>query len=104
RSRMRCWCVPRWTSGIWSCFAWSGCGRVRSVVPLRLGDRVLGALTLVSADSGRALDQADVSLAEELASRAAVAIENARLYSQRTEIAHTLQQSLLPQRLPEIPG
>jgi serine phosphatase RsbU (regulator of sigma subunit) len=33
-----------------------------------------------------------------------VAIENARLYSERSEIAHTLQQSLLPQELPEIPG
>ena len=36
--------------------------------------------------------------------RAAVAIENARLYSERSLIAHTLQQSLLPEQLPQLPG
>ena len=39
-----------------------------------------------------------------LASQAAVAIENSRLYSERSAIARTLQKSLLPERLPEIPG
>ena len=48
--------------------------------------------------------QADVQLAEELARRAATAIDNARLYTERTHIAHTLQARLLPARLPEIPG
>jgi len=74
------------------------------VVPVRLGDRILGALTLVSSDSGRVLDEFDRKLAEQVAARAAVAIENSRLYSQRSSIARTLQQSLLPERLPEIPG
>jgi PAS domain S-box-containing protein len=74
------------------------------VVPMRLADRILGALTLVSADSGRPLDQLDLELAAQVAARAALAIENARVYSQRAEIAHTLQQSLLPSQLPEIPG
>jgi len=78
--------------------------RSGAVVPMRLGNRILGALTLVGTDSGRTINEADVVLAEELATRAAAAIENARLYSQRNEIAHTLQQSLLPQRLPDIPG
>jgi PAS domain S-box-containing protein len=74
------------------------------IVPMLSGDRILGALTLVSADSGRVLDQFDVSLAEQVAARSAVAIENSRLYSERSAIAHTLQQSLLPEQLPEIAG
>ncbi len=74
------------------------------VVPMRIGGRTLGTLTLVTAESGRVLEQADLELAEQVAARAAVAIENARLYSERSEIAHTLQQSLLPEQLPDIPG
>jgi PAS domain S-box-containing protein len=74
------------------------------VVPMRIGKRTLGALTMVSAESGRVLEQSDVRLAEEIAARAAVAIENARVHSERSAIAHTLQQSLLPERPPEIPG
>ncbi|MDQ6728747.1 MAG: SpoIIE family protein phosphatase [Actinomycetota bacterium] len=79
---------------------------MRSVVlvPMRLGSRILGAMTLVSAESARVLDQSDVAIAEQIAARAAVAIENSRLYSERSRIAHTLQQSLVPARLPEIPG
>jgi serine phosphatase RsbU (regulator of sigma subunit) len=45
-----------------------------------------------------------VEFAEELARRAGMAIDNARLYTERTRIAHTLQARLLPERLPEIPG
>ena len=79
---------------------------MRSVVlvPMRLGSRSLGAMTLVSAESGRVLDQSDVAMAEQIAARAAGAIENSRLYSERSRIAHTLQQSLVPDKLPEIPG
>ncbi len=78
--------------------------RSAAIVAIRLGRRILGGMTLVGAESGRVLDHADLTLAEEIASRAAVAIENARLYSERSTIARTLQQSLLPERLPEIPG
>jgi PAS domain S-box-containing protein len=79
--------------------------RMRSVaiVPMRIGERILGAMTLVSAESARALDQFELESIEQVATRAAVAIENARLYAERSEIAHTLQQSLLPDELPEIP-
>lgn len=78
--------------------------RSAAVVPMRIGNRTLGAMTLVSAESGRALGPLDVELAEQIAARAAVAIENSRVYSERSSIAHTLQQSLLPEQLPEIPG
>jgi serine phosphatase RsbU (regulator of sigma subunit) len=74
------------------------------IVPMRVGNRILGAMTLVSADSGRVLDRFDLALAEQVADRSAVAIENSRLYGERSAIAHTLQQSLLPEQLPEIPG
>ena len=74
------------------------------IVPMKLGEKVLGALTLVSAESARELDSHDLALAEQMAARAAVAIENSRLYSERSMIARTLQQSLLPDQLPDIPG
>jgi PAS domain S-box-containing protein len=50
------------------------------LVPLRIQDRVLGTISYVMSDSLRRYSQADVTFAEELARRASVAIENARLY------------------------
>jgi PAS domain S-box-containing protein len=50
------------------------------VVPLSVGHRVLGVMTFVWAESGFRYDRDDLALAEDLAHRAAVAIENARLY------------------------
>jgi PAS domain S-box-containing protein len=49
-------------------------------VPLRSRGAILGALSLVAAESGRAFRRADFELALELAARAAVAVDNARLY------------------------
>jgi signal transduction histidine kinase len=49
-------------------------------VPMVARDQVLGTITLVVAESGRRYTPADLALAEEVASRAAQAIENARLY------------------------
>lgn len=72
-------------------------------VPLIARGKILGAISLLSETRFR-FDATDVELAEELARRAAVSIDNARLYTEHTRIAHTLQASLLPQRLPEIPG
>jgi serine phosphatase RsbU (regulator of sigma subunit) len=74
------------------------------IVPMLIGDRILGAMTLVSAESALVFDRVDTELAEQVASRAAVAIENSRLYSERSAIARTLQRNLLPEQLPEIPG
>ncbi len=54
--------------------------RSAMVVPLAAGPRSLGAMTIVSAKSGRRYEQEDLALAEELARRAALAIENASLY------------------------
>jgi serine phosphatase RsbU (regulator of sigma subunit) len=74
------------------------------VVPIVAAGRTLGALSLVSAESRRAFGEADLAIAEELGRRAGTAVENARLYQERTHIARTLQTGLLPPRLPAIPG
>jgi PAS domain S-box-containing protein len=50
------------------------------IVPLRCRDRVLGAMSLVSAESGRGYDAQDLTLAEKLGRHAGTAIENAMLY------------------------
>jgi PAS domain S-box-containing protein len=72
--------------------------------PMRLRDRELGAITFASLESGRRFDPHDVAIAEDLALRAAAAVENARLYETRSAIAQTLQTSLLPPVLPDLPG
>ena len=73
-------------------------------VPLTARGRNLGALTLVSAGSGRHFDGSDLALAEELARRAGLALDNARLFAERDHVARALQSSLLPPLLPSIPG
>jgi PAS domain S-box-containing protein len=58
------------------------------VVPLVARGRTLGAISLVYAESGRRYGEADLALAEELARRAALAVDNARLYNEaQREIA-----------------
>ncbi|MBD2439140.1 PAS domain-containing protein [Nostoc sp. FACHB-110] len=49
-------------------------------VPLKTQSRILGVITFVSAESGRRYDEDDLYLAEELAYRASLAIDNAQLY------------------------
>ena len=76
-----------------------------AVVPLVFpGDQARGAITLVSAGRGRRLSLADLALMEEIGRRAGVAIANSRVHEARSYIASTLQRSLLPPRLPDIPG
>jgi serine phosphatase RsbU (regulator of sigma subunit) len=77
--------------------------RATITAPLQAQGRVFGAVTFVSAESGRQFGSEDVQLVEELARRAGIAVDNARLYTERGRIAHTLQTELLPTDLPEIP-
>lgn len=74
------------------------------VVPLRARGKVLGALTLVNAESAKPLGRSDLEFAEELADRMALTIDNLRLYETQRRIAGALQASLLPTELPRIPG
>ena len=78
----------------------------RQVVTAPLGSPrgVTGALSLVLDDSGRRFSDDDLQLIRSLATRAALHIENARLYTERSNIADTLQASLQPRPLPDIPG
>jgi PAS domain S-box-containing protein len=73
-------------------------------VPLMTRGRILGAISFISSRVGRRYGGEDLAFAEDLARRAALAIDNARLFEERTRIARSLQRSLLPPELPEIPG
>jgi len=67
-------------------------------------DRTLGVMSFVFSESGRRYTERDIAFLEELAGRAATAIENARLYTERSQVARTLQDSLLPEQLRDVPG
>ncbi len=74
------------------------------IVPLAAPARTLGAITLVSSRTSRRLIEADLDLAVRLGRRAGTAVESARLYTERTRIAQTLQRALMPYSPPDIPG
>ena len=78
--------------------------RSSMTVPIRRRGRVLGVISLLNDEHGGLFEEEELELAVDLAGRAAVAIENARLYTSRSDIARTLQQSLLPPHLPAITG
>jgi serine phosphatase RsbU (regulator of sigma subunit) len=61
-------------------------------------------ISFVFSGAGRRYGERDLSFALGLAARAATAIENARLYTERTDVAQTLQASLLPEELPHVAG
>ena len=74
------------------------------IAPLAAPTGTLGTITLASCESRRRFIQADLGLAARLGRRAGAAIASARLYGERTRIASILQNALLPESLPEIPG
>jgi PAS domain S-box-containing protein len=72
-------------------------------VPLIVKGRARGVLHVGSLRDRRFSDE-EVSLIALAADRAALGIEHARIYERERSIAETLQRSLLPDRLPDIPG
>jgi PAS domain S-box-containing protein len=76
--------------------------RSAMIVPLIARGRVLG--TLVLGHQRRAYERTDLVLATELGERAALALDNAWLFRERSTVARTLQASLLPPHLPTIAG
>ena len=72
--------------------------------PLGSPSGVIGTLSLVLGESGRRFSEDDLQLIRSLATRAALHIENARMYTERSKIADVLQASLQPRALPSIPG
>jgi serine phosphatase RsbU (regulator of sigma subunit) len=72
--------------------------------PITGRGRTIGVFTLISASSRRLYTETDLATALELGRRAGSAIENARLHTDRTRMLRTMQRSLIPPRLPEMPG
>ena len=73
-------------------------------VPLTARGATLGLAAFSRAEHPEPYDQADVRLVSDLAARAAVQIDNARLYTREHDAAVTLQRSLLPRHIPAVAG
>lgn len=89
----------------------AGAGRLQAdfnaaalLVPLKARGRTIGIVVFASLDPSRRYGTEDLLLAEDLARRAALALDNARLYEDLGGVARALQAALLPQRLPELDG
>ncbi|MET8830615.1 SpoIIE family protein phosphatase [Streptomyces sp. NPDC004610] len=73
-----------------------------AMVSLRSAREVLGAVTLGRAENPVAFTPTDLSLLEDIARRAGLALDNARLYQRQRAVAETMQKHLLPQ-MPRVP-
>ncbi|CAL9630173.1 SpoIIE family protein phosphatase [Streptomyces sp. Tu 3180] len=71
------------------------------IVPVRARGVTLGITTFFRRRRENPFDADDLNLAEDLVSRAAVCVDNARRYTRERDAALVLQRSLLPRRLPE---
>ncbi|MGW9593855.1 SpoIIE family protein phosphatase [Streptomyces chartreusis] len=71
------------------------------IVPIRGRGVTLGVTTFFRHRRRDPFDEDDLTLAEDLVSRAAVCVDNARRYTRERDAALVLQRSLLPHRLPE---
>lgn len=75
-----------------------------AVVALVARGRTLGALSFLHAREDLRYDSADLEFLAELGDRAAMALDNARLYHERDRIASNLQRGLRPPRPAVVPG
>jgi PAS domain S-box-containing protein len=75
-----------------------------AVVPLLARGRTLGALSFLHAHDDMRYDNSDLEFLAELGERAALALDNARLYRERDRIAKNLQRGLRPPHPAEVPG
>lgn len=75
-----------------------------AVVPLIARGRTLGALSFLHATSDLRYDETDIEFLADLGSRAAMALDNARLFRERDSIARNLQRGMRPPRPAEVPG
>ena len=74
------------------------------VVPLAAGPKLVGIMVLANYVERLALGERDREIAAAVAERIALSVENARVVSERNEIAETLQAGLSSPPVPEIPG
>lgn len=77
--------------------------RSAAIAPIRSTREVLGALTLGRAKKPGNFTTTDLPLIEDIARRAGLALDNARLYQRQRKVAETMQNHLLPQ-MPQVPG
>jgi PAS domain S-box-containing protein len=75
-----------------------------AVVPLFARGRTLGALSFLHAHGDLRYDPGDLDFLSELGERAALALDNARLYRERDRVAQSLQRGLRPPRPEEVEG
>lgn len=73
-------------------------------IPLRTRGRTIGSLVAYWAQTPRRYEEEDLPIFEELTKRAAVSIENARLYEREREVAAEFQRAALPISLPQLAG
>ncbi|HWP32994.1 MAG TPA: SpoIIE family protein phosphatase [Solirubrobacterales bacterium] len=78
--------------------------RSAAVAPLIARGQTLGALSFLHTKTDLRYEDADLELLGELADRAALALDNARLYKERDRIARNLQRGLRPPEPPDVPG
>jgi serine phosphatase RsbU (regulator of sigma subunit) len=79
-------------------------GSSAAVVPIATPGEVIGTLTIVSFDPGRPIVSEMLDTAVSIATQAALAIDNGRLYQQQKEFADTMRRSLLPRSHPQLLG
>ncbi|MGC0335489.1 SpoIIE family protein phosphatase [Streptomyces sp. SLBN-8D4] len=77
--------------------------RSAAIAPIRSTRAVLGALTLGRDKDPVDFTSVDLPLIEDIARRAGLALDNARLYQRQRKVAETMQNHLLPQ-MPRVPG
>jgi serine phosphatase RsbU (regulator of sigma subunit) len=78
--------------------------RSAAVFPMVARGRTHGAISFLHIGNEARYERGALAVLEDLTGRAAVALDNARLYAERTHVAHTLRRSLMPAVLPTIAG
>jgi PAS domain S-box-containing protein len=73
-------------------------------VPMTAGAKIVGVLLFGNDPASRSFDHSDLAIAEEIARRAGIAVENARLAGEHAHVARVLQRGLRPAELPAMRG
>jgi serine phosphatase RsbU (regulator of sigma subunit)/uncharacterized protein YigA (DUF484 family) len=79
-------------------------GSTAAIVPIATASELVAQLTILSLDPVVPISLDTLATARTIAQQVALAIDNARLYQQQKQFAETMQQSLLPRDLPDLPG
>ncbi|TMQ89721.1 GAF domain-containing protein [Actinomadura soli] len=79
-------------------------GRALLIVPLIARGRVLGTFKLLRKPDRPAFGELDLAMVDELGRRAALCIDNGRLYRREVQVAEELQRSMLPDDPPDVAG